>query len=126
MNDLNILLVDDSAVMRIHIRNHLRNIGLEIKDIDEAENGREALKLALERPFDICFCDWNMPIMNGIDFVEQFRKEQDESPMKIVMVTTEASPKRIAKVKKAGANAYITKPFNAEKLEKVIRKVLKK
>lgn len=118
---LKVLLVDDSAVMRKMVARALRQAGLEIDDAREAGNGIEGLGQLTADAVDIILCDWNMPEMNGIDFVREVRKT---SKTPIVMLTTESSTEKVTEAMTAGADGFITKPFTPEKLEQKIRLVL--
>ena len=103
---MKILVVDDSAVMRKITIKALREAGHS--EIMEAENGQDALDKAPQ--VDIVFTDWNMPVMDGITFFREFRKDHSTP---IVMVTTEGGQKQVLEAMKAGVNDYIVKPFEA-------------
>lgn len=117
----NVLLVDDSAVMRKMIRRSLRQAGIEVGEAYEAANGVEGLTQLTGNAVDIVLCDWNMPEMSGIEFLKEARKTL-QTP--IVMLTTESSPDRVSEAMAAGASGYITKPFTPEKLMETIGIVL--
>ncbi len=116
---MNVLLVDDSAVMRKVLTRALRQAGLDIGDIVEAGDGVEALNM-LESGgnVDLVLSDWNMPNMNGVDFVAQARSKGYEMP--IIMVTTESGDDRIAQATQAGANGFIHKPFTPDRLAEAL------
>jgi two-component system chemotaxis response regulator CheY len=116
---LDVLLIDDSAVMRKVLTRALRQGGLDIGEIAEAGDGMEALE-ALEqgKAIDIILCDWNMPNMNGLDFVTKARSKGYEMP--IVMVTTESGDERIQQAQEAGANGFIHKPFTPDRLAEAL------
>ena len=115
---LNVLLIDDSGVMRKLVSKALRAAGLDIETTAEAGNGQEGLDALASATFDIVLCDWNMPVMDGLTFVKEAR---GSSKVPIVMLTTESSDDKIQEAMDAGADAYITKPFTPEKLEERIR-----
>lgn len=116
---LDVLLVDDSAVMRKVLTRALRQGGLDIGEIYEAGDGLEALgALDQNSAVDIILCDWNMPNMNGVDFVAQARAKGFEMP--IVMVTTESGSDRINQATEAGANGFIHKPFTPDRLAEAL------
>ncbi len=116
---MKVLLVDDSAVMRKVITRALRQAGLDIGDIFEAGDGLEAISvLERESGIDFVLSDWNMPNMNGVDFVAQARAKGFKMP--IVMVTTESGNDRIAQATEAGANGFIHKPFTPDRLAETI------
>ena len=106
------LVVDDSATVRKVIRNILEEQGL---DVVEAGDGSQALE-ALESldGFDIALGDWNMPVMDGLEFVRAVRADDAYSEMKIMMVTTEAEMEKVVTAIEAGANEYVMKPFTPD------------
>lgn len=116
---MKVLLVDDSAVMRKVLTRALRQAGLDIGDIVEAGDGLEALAvLDSEGGVDVVLSDWNMPNMNGVDFVAQARAKGYEMP--IVMVTTESGDDRVTQATEAGANGFIHKPFTPDRLAEAL------
>jgi two-component system, chemotaxis family, chemotaxis protein CheY len=107
------LIVDDSKAMRMILRRALSACGYD--DFVEAGNGREALRaLVNEAMPDTAFVDWNMPEMNGIEFVRAVRKNAAFASMPIVMVTSETSFETIQEAMEAGADEYVMKPFTPE------------
>ncbi|MCW5892480.1 MAG: response regulator [bacterium] len=103
------LVVDDSQAMRMIIRRILREQGFETV---EAEHGRAALSaLADAGPVDLALVDWNMPEMNGLEFVEAVRADARYGGMVIMMVTTEIESAQVLRALDAGANEYLMKPF---------------
>jgi two-component system chemotaxis response regulator CheY len=113
------LVVDDSSTMRRIIKNSLKRIGFE--DIVEAENGRDALEKLTD--VDIILTDWNMPEMDGLEFVKRIRASDSKIP--ILMVTTNAAKDDIVEALKNGVNNYIVKPFTPETLKEKVEAVLK-
>lgn len=106
------IVIDDSRAMRAILRQTLTPRGFEVI---EAANGREALtRLASAGPVDLAMVDWNMPEMNGYDFVKSVRTDRARDAMRIVMVTTETEMTQMVKALEAGANEYVMKPFTAE------------
>jgi two-component system chemotaxis response regulator CheY len=84
----------------------------------QAANGREALDaVATSGPFDIALVDWNMPIMNGLEFVREVRKNRALDEMAIMMVTTESEQSQVLAALEAGASEYLMKPFSPESIE---------
>lgn len=107
-------MVDDSFTMRMILRRTLESQGFEVV---EAGNGREALeRLSLMRIPDLALVDWNMPEMNGIDFICAVRKDRAYDAMRLVMVTTETEFEQVQRALNAGANEYVMKPFSQEVL----------
>jgi two-component system, chemotaxis family, chemotaxis protein CheY len=130
MSTIRALVIDDSRVMRNMVMNALRQSGLAGFEFTEAEDGADALKKFNPQAVDICFVDWNMPNMTGVEFVKKARSGGAAFHIPMVMVTSEQTVAKIEEaLNQAGADGYICKPFTAEdmkvKLEKVINKVLK-
>ncbi len=106
------LVIDDSRAIRLILKQILKDIGFEVSD---AGNGLEALeKLKEVGEVDLALVDWNMPEMNGLEFVIAVRKEDKYNNMKMMMVTTETELSQVAKALEAGANEYVMKPFTKE------------
>jgi two-component system chemotaxis response regulator CheY len=117
------LIVDDSLTMRRIVINTLKLVGYE--DVIEAAHGREALaKLATEGA-DFIIMDWNMPEMNGLDFVKAVRSTPQFENLPIIMVTTRGNKEDVIDAMKAGVNNYLAKPFTAPGLKEKIESVLK-
>lgn len=117
MLTLTALVVDDSRVMRTMVMQALRRAGLAEFEFVEAEDGADALDKFDPRTVDICFVDWNMPVMTGIEFVRRARALGTNRHVPMVLVTSESTVSRIEEaLTDAGANAYVCKPFTAEDL----------
>lgn len=109
------LVIDDSGAMRSILRQYMRELQYEVV---EARDGREALERCEQTPdFDIALVDWNMPVMNGLEFVQALRARKEYDSMKLMMVTTENDAAHIEKALSAGANEFVMKPFTYEVLE---------
>jgi two-component system chemotaxis response regulator CheY len=110
--DMRALVIDDSRTTRIIIGNILREIGM---DVLEAANGLEALEqMKFETDIDLLMVDWNMPVMNGIDFVRAVRADCVNDSVRILMVTSESEAEQVVRALAAGANEYLMKPFNKD------------
>ena len=108
------LVIDDSKAMRMIIGKTLRQAGLEVH---EAGNGREALERLEEiGSADVILGDWNMPEMNGLDFVKAVRAHESHKTIPLIRVTTETEIEQMTKALEAGANEYLMKPFHKEAL----------
>jgi two-component system chemotaxis response regulator CheY len=106
------LVIDDSRAMRAILGQILRQIGFDVSD---AGNGRVALEeLQRQGWFDLALVDWNMPEMNGFDFVRAVRTDRAYDDMRLVMVTTEAEHAQMLRALEAGADEYVTRPFTRE------------
>ncbi|APE27402.1 response regulator [Aurantiacibacter gangjinensis] len=108
------LIVDDSSVIRKVSRHILESLGFEVSD---AENGMEGLRRFDEAKPDLILLDWNMPVMNGIEFLKELRARPDGGEPKVVFCTTENDVDHIREAMSAGANEYVMKPFDHETLE---------
>ena len=107
-----ILVVDDNFQLRAYIRTCLNQLGFS--QITEAANGRKALEIVQKAMPDIITLDWNMPEMDGLDFLLALRQLENGKKPVVVFCSTISSKARIAEVLAAGADAYITKPFDLE------------
>ena len=107
------LVVDDSRAMRGILKRILVPLGFEVR---EAGNGREALDQIWNDDLqpDVALIDWNMPEMNGLEFVIAVRKQKHLRQMTLMMVTTESEHSQIVRALAAGAHEYVIKPFTAD------------
>jgi two-component system, chemotaxis family, chemotaxis protein CheY len=106
------LVIDDSRALRRILCDMLRQLGFDVVD---AGNGLEGLqRLAESGTPDVVLLDWNMPEMNGYEFLCAVRKKNEYDKMPIMMVTTETEAEQIATALAAGANEYVMKPFSKE------------
>ena len=108
------LVVDDSSVIRKVARRILEDMSFEIS---EAENGKDALEKCKMRMPDAVLLDWNMPIMDGIDFLTALRDVTGGDAPKVIFCTTENDAAHITRAIDAGANEYIMKPFDRDIIE---------
>ncbi len=106
---MKVLVVDDSAVMRKIVMKILGVAGYS--DVVEAVDGKDALSKASD--VDIVFTDWNMPVMDGLTFVKEFRKT---STAPVIMVTTEGGQEQVLEAMRAGVNDYVIKPYGKDTL----------
>ena len=121
---LNILIVDDSPVMRAFIRRVVDLTGLDVGTYCEAGDGEEALKLLRERWMDLVLTDINMPRMNGEEFVRQLESDELLRTIPVIVVSTDSSHNRVRQMLALGAKGYVTKPFLPEVLRDEVEKVL--
>ncbi|WP_121258182.1 response regulator [Nocardioides ferulae] len=110
------LVVDDSRAMRRIVGRILTDAGFEVQ---EAGHGQEALDLLTEHdtPPDLACIDWNMPVMDGLEFVTEVRSRPEWRSITLMMVTTESEQSRIVRALAAGAHEYLIKPFTADALQ---------
>lgn len=118
---MKILVVDDFPTMRRIIRNLLKDLGFE--NVDEAEDGAQALEKLRNSNFDLVVSDWNMPNMDGLVMLKTIRQDPELSKLPVLMVTAEAKKENIIAAAKAGANGYVVKPFTAATLEEKLNKI---
>ncbi len=114
---MRVLIIDDSKTMRNIVKGSLGDLG--VTATEEAGDGQDGLAKAVTFIPDVILCDWNMPIMDGITFVREYRATGRKTP--IIMVTTEAEKSRVLDAIKAGVNNYVVKPFTKESLAKIVR-----
>ena len=114
------MIIDDSRAMRRILGETVRELGFEVS---EASNGRDALaKLDnMGPPVRLMLVDWNMPEMNGLEFVTQLRQDERFQGSLIVMVTTETAIDQMLNALEAGANEYAMKPFTKEVIQDKLR-----
>jgi len=110
-----ILVVDDHGVMIKIIRSQLRQLGLV--DVDEANNGAEALKKMRARHYDLILADWYMEPMSGLDLLKAVRDDVHLRRIAFIMVTGESRPDYVIAAKNAGVSGYIVMPFNVQMLK---------
>ncbi len=105
------LIVDDSRVIRRVASKIIQDLGF---DVDEAENGRKALNAMTIRMPDLILVDWDMPVMDGIEFAQSMRKLPGGNKIVVIFCTTENDVPHIKQALDAGADEYIMKPFDSE------------
>jgi len=121
--NISILLVENSNVMRKMEANVLTSLGFS--NITEAENGRYAVEIITKNPkIDLIICDWDMPEMDGYEFLVWIRKEQNTSHIPFIMATGRAEKKMAVKANDAGVSAFVTKPFSPNELHIKIEEAL--
>jgi two-component system chemotaxis response regulator CheY len=122
---LKALVVDDSRIMRTMVMRLLGESKLAEFEFVEAEDGADALRKFTANVPDIAFVDWNMPNMNGIDFVHKVRSNRETRHVPVVMVTSERTMGKMQDaLDRAGASAYICKPFTVEELKQKLTKLI--
>jgi len=115
----NILVVDDSAVMRSMIIRILRLTGLSLGEVYEAPNGREGLKVLDEKWVDLALVDINMPVMNGEEMIDNVRTNQATADLPIIVVSTESNVQRVESIRRKNVE-FVHKPFTPEVLRKTV------
>lgn len=122
---MNILIIDDSGVMRRIHRNTLIDHHVDDSGLLEAEDGARALAMAREQQIDMFLVDWNMPELDGLDLVKTLRRMPQYADTPIIMITSEAAKYNVMEAIRAGVSDYIVKPIRGEimwqKIEKYLR-----
>lgn len=121
--DQRVLIVDDSPVIRRLFGRAVQMAGVDESAIFQAGNGQEALDLLDKEQIDLVLLDINMPVLDGIGFMEKKVERPDLSAVHVVAVTTEGNKKRIARLEELGVEAFLRKPFEPEELVEVVGKI---
>jgi len=118
-----VLVVDDSRIMRNIVKNSFSDLKIPCEFL-EAENGAKALQLLETNKVSIVFLDWNMPEMDGMQFLKKVRAMPDYRELPIVMVTSEAAKYNVVEALQSGATDYIVKPVNQKVFMQKISEIL--
>ncbi len=106
------LIIDDSRAMRRILRKIVTVLGF---DVLEAGNGQEGLDLLIAtEDVEVVLVDWNMPVMDGLEFVKAVRRNEKYASQKMIMVTTESEPSQMARALMSGVDEFVMKPFTSE------------
>lgn len=120
----NILIVDDSSIIRKVLIKTFGMTEIPVENFYQAENGKVGLDLLKEHWIDVVFLDINMPVMNGIEFMEHLRKDEKLKDTPVIVVSTEGSKERKDLFINSGVKAYLRKPVTPEDLVETIVSVL--
>lgn len=124
---MNVLIVDDSKIVRRVLTNTIKRFFKEPEykelNIYEAEDGLEAMEQMKSKQIDIMLLDWNMPNMTGEEVVEAVRANKEWNKTRIIMATTEGSKASVLKMIKKGANGYMVKPFQEDAIFKTLNTI---
>lgn len=123
---MRVLIADDSKAMRMIVLRTLRQSGLQIDEVHEAEDGADALAAVPTFAPDLIMSDWNMPNMTGIELLRAIRSDPELKHLPVLMVTAEAKKENIIEAAQAGASGYVVKPFTAATLDEKLGKILQK
>lgn len=121
---LNVLIVDDSPVMRAFVKRVLKMSGLETGLLVEAGDGKQALTAMQEHSMDLVLTDINMPEMNGEQLLRALQADEVLRKTPVVVVSTDARLDRVDQMMSLGASGYVTKPFTPEGLRHEVERVL--
>ena len=122
--NMRFLVVDDFNTMRRIVRNLLKELGFN--NVEEAEDGVDALGKLKAGGFDFVIYHWNMPNMDGLQLLQTIRADAAMSTLPVLMVTAEAKKENIIAAAQAGASGYVVKPFTAATLEEKLGKIFEK
>jgi len=116
-----VLIVDDSPTIRQQVSLLLRSAGYQIVEACDGREGVEAFRAHPE--VAMVLCDLNMPNMNGLEFLETIKAEAERPPVPVVMLTTDGAPDLVTRARRAGAKAWIVKPFQTDLLLAAVRRI---
>ena len=119
-----ILIVDDSLPMRSVIIKTIKASGFNTSDFFEAENGEEALRVLSNDWLDIVVTDYNMPKMNGIELINEMKKDDMLREIPVLVITTEGCQQKVEAFIESGATGYIKKPFTPEEIKLKLTEIL--
>ena len=119
---VNVLIVDDSAVMRTMVTRVLRLSGVPLAEVHEASNGEEGLRVVAERWVDLVLLDVNMPVMDGETMLRRLRAAPETAHLPVIVVSTESSATRVHALESLGV-AFVHKPFAPEDLRATILRI---
>ena len=124
MKKLSVLIIDDSSVMSKIVERSLRQAGLKLDRVMEADNGADALNMVQGGAIDLIFSDINMPKMDGIEFLRQVRATEGAKAIPILMITTDGTEPKVLEAISLGARGYIRKPFSSDQVRQQVAEVL--
>lgn len=120
----NILIVDDSMIVRKVVGRAVRMTGTDIGEIFEAANGQEAIDVLDAEWIDLLFADLNMPVMNGVEMIEEMERQGKLKETPVVIVSTDRSEMRMRELKARGVREYLNKPFTPEGIRDIMMRCL--
>jgi two-component system, chemotaxis family, chemotaxis protein CheY len=121
-DEMRVLIADDSKVMRMILIRTLRQSGLHVDAVCEAADGAVALDAVATFAPTLILCDWNMPNMSGIEFLQKLRATGNTTT--VGFVTSESNTEMKEQAIAAGASFFLRKPFDAERLGEIIGAVM--
>ncbi len=119
-----ILVVDDSLPMRSVIKRTLKAAGYGTAEVLEAGDGQQAIDLMKNAWVDIVITDYNMPVMNGLEFIKAVKKDDVSKDIPVVVISTEGNESKIKEFMDCGAAGYISKPFTPEAIRDLMITIL--
>lgn len=122
--NFNILIVDDSEIMRAMLKKVIAMTGAPVDVIYEAGNGLEGLKILEDELVDVILSDINMPEMNGVEMIARIKATEEIKHLPIIVVSTEGSAHLVENLMNQGIKEYLRKPFTPETVRNALKKVL--
>ncbi len=122
VQEVRVLVVDDSKLARNHIKRVLQNLG--IQRIQEAEDGQQAIDVLNQEMFDLVVTDYNMPEVDGRELTEFIRQKSTQSHIPVLMVSSEANDTHLSNIEQSGVNAICDKPFEPATVKKILYRLL--
>jgi two-component system, chemotaxis family, chemotaxis protein CheY len=119
---VNILIVDDSPIIRSVLKKAITMANLPVAELYQAGNGQEALDVIEAEWIDVMFLDINMPVMNGVEVLQNLNENGDINSVKVIVISTEGSSTRIEELNKLGIKGFLRKPFTPEQFQEVFTK----
>lgn len=123
LTKLKTLIIDDMSSMRMMIKSVLREYG--IVDVHEAANGEKAVEAIAAARFDLIICDWDMPRMDGLEFLQHVRADDDTRHLPFIMLTANYDRDHVAQAIDAGVSDYLAKPFKPADLMRKIDRAMR-
>ena len=117
--ECNVLIVDDSPILRAAIKKAVVLAGVDADRITQAGNGQEAIDQMDAAPVDVVLLDLNMPVMDGETFARTLKEQGKHQDVPIIVVSTETNKDRLARMRELGAVGVLNKPFEPEELLKL-------
>ena len=124
VENLNVLVVDDSRLAQKNICNVIRQMGVNDANVTTALNGKEAIASMDDKQFDLVITDLNMPVMDGNELIDYIRHESAQPYVPVLMVTSESNKARLEHLQQAGVSAICDKPFEPENVKGLLSKIL--
>ncbi len=119
-----VLIVDDSATMRKIVKRKITEVGFTVDEFFEAGDGKQALEVVFNNSVDLILLDWNMPIMNGLEFAQSLKSLDLPEKIPVIMITTEGSPEKITEASTNGVDGFLLKPVTTESISDGLKNYL--
>jgi two-component system chemotaxis response regulator CheY len=121
---IKIMVIDDSSIVRGMLKKVIGLSGIDVQEVIEAADGKQALDKLAGGLVDLAFLDINMPVMNGMEFMEKVRADDAMKALPVVVVSTEGSQERIKRMQELEVKHYLRKPVTPEQISTVVKELL--